>query len=60
MIAEHLTQAAHGAQFLCRNLRYVLHAVTAVEALLLLPMIDAAVRLEQHIAALRTAIEAPE
>jgi hypothetical protein len=53
---EALTKASHSASFVLGDLRSALATATAVEALVLLPLIEQAAQLQQRIAALLTAV----
>ena len=55
MSTDSLGIAANQAQAVITNLRNALHEAGAVEALLLMPMIDAAAKLAQQIEALKSA-----
>lgn len=54
-LSEDLTKASQTASLLIADLRSALHRATAVEALVLLPLISQAAQLEQGIQALELA-----
>ena len=56
---ECLIKASHDAEFCVENLRQALHSASAVESLLLLPMIETAVVLSRNIDALLEARTLP-
>lgn len=60
MNTEQLTQASHSAEFMVRHLQQALTHADAVEALVLLPLIEQAARINQQIGALLAAVEARE
>jgi hypothetical protein len=55
---EDLTRATHSMMFAVGNLQDALRNATAVEALLLLDMIESATRLQQRIEAMTAAVVA--
>jgi len=54
---EHLSKSEHELSFVRGDLRSALRTATAVEALIILPLIERAGTLARDIAALRTARE---